>query len=156
MSFQTHILPRLLLIGALAGVSGCASTPDATAQDVMGCYFFEPGDAVETFRLPEGVHLTDRPLEGWPAIMERGDVKVAVTLRTDGTADYPFGYWLLEAADSVEIGYPAGGGIVLDLATDGDALEGIARALGDTRSFGQEDEGPTELPVRLEPGSCPG
>lgn len=151
--------PLLLVLATLA-TTACASTPDTAAQtastpELQGCYFFEAGEAVETLRLPRGVRLTDEALEGYPAIMSRGDVKVAVTLRADDVADYPFGYWLWEGDDAVEIGYPAGGGLVLDLAIDGDALDGTARAVGDARLMDADAEGLRPLPVRLEPGDCP-
>lgn len=145
-------MSRSLILLAAAAIA-CASTPDAQVPPLPGCYRFQAGEAVDTYRLPAGVRLTDRPLEGWPAIARRGDVKVAITLTGDGEADHPFGYWLEEPGDSVEIGYPAGGGIVLDLAVVDNGLEGRARAVGDVMQYGREP-GPRSLPVRLEPASC--
>lgn len=143
-----------LLSGAVLVLAACASTPDRDAPpDYPGCYFFAAGEAMETFRLPEGVQLTERALTGWPAIMQRGDVKVAVTLRAGGTADYPFGYWLAESG-ALEVGYPSGGGIVMELEPDGDGLAGTARALGDTAPLGETPDR-RELPVRLEKRACP-
>lgn len=154
MTFDPRARVPRIIPAALLLVAACASTPDrGDPPPAPGCYFFVAGDAVQEFRLPEGVHLTDRALTGWPAIMQRGDVKVAVTLRSTGTADYPFGYWL-EEGDSIEVGYPSGGGIVLDLAPAGDALVGTARALGDTAPPGETPDR-RSLSVRLERRACP-
>lgn len=142
-------------VSATLAFNACASAGGmaASAQSVEGCYFFQHDDASTSMRLPVGVRLTDRGLEGWPAIMERGDVKVAVTLTRNGEADYPFGYWLSEVT-GIEVGYPAGGGIVLDLSLSGGVLEGTARALGDAFAAGQEGA-VREIDVRLERGACP-
>lgn len=143
-----------VLAMAVVGVISCASTPNG-APPVPSCYYFQEGEATTAFRLPEGVRLTDEPLEGWPAIMQRGDVKVAVTLTRLGEADYPFGYWLEEPGDSVEIGYPAGGGIVLELAVQSGALDGTARSYSDVLRYGDEPSASARaLPVRLERGDC--
>lgn len=136
-------------------VTACASAPRSSGPSLEGCWFFDAGEATTALRLPEGVRLTGDTLEGWPAIQQRGNVRVAVTLTGNGSADYPFGYWLRESADSVEIGYPAGGGIVLDLEVAGRVLRGTARALGDTQPYGREDGPPRSLPVRLDAGACP-
>ena len=151
---RAHTLCALVGAGLLTATA-CASSPNGAAQGLPGCYFFEPGETTETFRTATGVRLTDQPLEGWPGIMRRGNVKVAVTLRREGEADYPFGYWLQESADSVEIGYPSGGVVVLKLVREGDALKGTGYAQGDTWSYGEEPAGPTQFPVRLERGDCP-
>ena len=152
--------PHRLLFGAAAlavAVAGCASAggmEGAAAQDVTGCYLFVADEAAAAMRLPQGIRLTDQALTGWPAIMQRGGVKVAVTLTRTGEADYPFGYWLVEDDGTLEVGYPAGGGIVMDLEAGRDTLEGTARAVGDTWSFG-EDEGVREIEVQLERATCP-
>ena len=41
----------------------------------------------------------------------------------------PFGYWLRTPADSIEIGYPGGRGLVLRLAQSGQDLIGLRPAL---------------------------
>ena len=146
---------RLLLLAAVATALGCASAaPPSTVEELEGCYFFRQDDAARALRLPDGIHLTPRPLEGWPAIMQRGAVKVAVTLSERGPVGYPFGYWLLEDDGSVEVGYPAGGGIVLDLMPGREELQGIARTYGDAIAYGEEPE-TQEVPVRLERRRCP-
>jgi hypothetical protein len=148
---------RLLLAAVAAATAACASAPpEASSDSLAGCYFFQPDDAARSFRLPDGIRLTTSALEGWPAIMQRGGVMVAVTLTDQGSADYPFGYWLLEDDGTVEAGYPAGGGIVLDLAVGRDRLEGTARAVGDVDVYGDEAETASrEVPVRLDRGDCP-
>ena len=147
---------RLLLLGLVAGGLGCATAgPPPSIEELAGCYFFEQDDEARALRLPDGIHLTPRPLEGWPAIMQRGGVKVAVTLTDQGPADYPFGYWLLEDDGALEVGYPAGGGIVLHLEGTTDRLEGTARTFGDTFSYPDEDAGAREVPVTLMRGRCP-
>lgn len=148
---------RVSLAFAVMATAACAGAPpDPSPDNLAGCYFFQRDDAARSFRLPEGVRLTTDPLEGWPAIMQRGGVMVAVTLTDQGLADYPFGYWLIEDDGTVEAGYPAGGGIVLDMAVGRDRLEGTARALGDVDVYGQQAETtPREVAVRLDRGRCP-
>ena len=157
MTADPHSIPLKLVPAVLLLAAACANAPrqtEAGPRSLPGCYSFVDSEADRAFRLPEGVRLTEDTLTGWPAIMQRGDVNVAVTLTARGTADYPFGYWLEEADGSVEIGYPAGGGIVLDVERDGQALVGTARALGDTAPPGETPDR-RALPVRLERRSCP-
>lgn len=156
MADPRHVLlklvPALVLLGA-----ACASAPDraeAEPQSVHGCYYFMDSEADRAFRLPEGIRLTEEALTGWPAIMQRGNVRVAVTLTARGTADHPFGYWLEEDDGALEIGYPAGGGMVLDVDPEDGALVGTARALGDTAPVGGAPDR-RSLPVRLERRACP-
>ena len=139
---------------AAAVLTACSGMAAGQAPVPGSCYFFEQTEETASLRLPQGIRLTDRPLEGWPAIMQRGEVLEAVTLTRDGPADYPFGYWLQDD-EGVEIGYPAGGGIVLELQPDGGALEGTAAAMGDARPYGESQDGPGRVSVRLEPGACP-
>lgn len=147
---------RLLPLAAVSCAVACSMAPPPSSVPALaGCYYFERNDTARNLRLPEGIRLTERPLEGWPAIMQRGAVKVALTLTGQGPADYPFGYWLLEDDGSLEVGYPAGGAILLELVPTRDRLEGTARAHGDTERFGQENETPQEMTVRLDRGACP-
>lgn len=154
---STTLATRVLLVGLAAATAACAGAqPEPSTDSLAGCYFFQPDDATRSLRLPDGIRLTASALEGWPAIMQRGGVMVAVTLTDQGPADYPFGYWLLEDDGTVEAGYPAGGGIVLDLDVGRDRLEGTARAVGDVAVYGEQaGTAPWEVPVRLERGRCP-
>jgi hypothetical protein len=111
---------------------GCASMGEQSdLLPIPGCYYFVQDEAAGELHLPWGVRLTDEALDGWPAIQRRGDVNRAATLTDQGDVGFPFGYWILAGADSVEIGYPAGGGLLLDLAVENGALRGTARPVGD-------------------------
>ena len=145
--------PSCIALAGAAVALSCASTPDWGAP-FPGCYFFEPGRAVETYRLPEGVRLTDRPLEGWPTVPRSGDAKVATTLTGAGETDHPFAYWLEQPGDSVVVGYPLGGTVVLDLRVGDGVLEGTVRSVGDIMPYGGASA-PDPIPVRLERGHCP-
>lgn len=149
-------LARAAAAAVLACLPACASVPGGVAaQGIEGCWYFEMDAAAASLRLPMGIRLTATPLENWPSIMRRGDVRVAVTVTRQGDADYPFGYWLREGG-RVEVGYPGGGGVVLDLAPGRSTLEGTARAVGDARRPGEmdRDEPADAIRVRLERRSC--
>ena len=155
---MTHrpLLASAALVGAvlLLTGAGCASTSDSPAFELPGCYYFTQDDVFRELRLPWGIRLQDAPLEGWPAMTARGGRK-ATTLTGTDEVDHPFGYWLTEAPDSVEIGYPAGGGLVLELAVREDhGLEGTARPVGDVIEPGADGE-PAARPVHLLWARCP-
>ncbi|HUE77535.1 MAG TPA: hypothetical protein VMM83_06295 [Longimicrobiales bacterium] len=140
---------------AAACASGCASTgDDEPPADLAGCYYFERDAAADQLRLPWGVRLLDRPLEGWPAIQQLVGVRVATTLTADGDVDHPFGYWRPMGQDSINIGYPAGGGLSLRLAVEPARLAGTARPVGDALPL----DGVANRPLRtvsLTHARCP-
>jgi hypothetical protein len=141
----------LMVLSATACVSMTPRSPDR----LVGCYYFERDVVADTLRLPWGIRLLPDTLEGWPAIQQLPDVRRAVTLvGPEETASYPFGYWRPLAEDSVEIGYPAGGGLVLSLAADTIHLIGTVRAVGDAVALG-ETLTRTRDPVSLMRASCP-
>ncbi len=148
---MSHMPTRsLLLIALVAGA--CASTPDGSAQDLAGCYYFEQDATARELNLPWGVRLTAEPLTGWPPLEQEEDVRVAVTLiGEEETADHPFGYWRPMADDSVRIGYPGTGGFVVDLVVGESELVGTATPVGDA---GLDDRPVHD--VRLMHARCPG
>jgi hypothetical protein len=135
--------------------AACMTTPAPPAFPI-GCYYFERDATAERLNLPWGVQLLADSLQGWPVIQQRDGVRRAVTLVTLGeTTNFPFGYWLPLAADSVEIGYPAGGGLLLELRAQPGRLTGVARALGDAMPPGAFDQPrPVEI-VALTHARCP-
>jgi hypothetical protein len=145
---MTSVLRLPLLLAAACCLSAwtCATTPAPSADDLTGCYYFERGVAADTLHLPWGVQLLPDSLEGWPAIQQLPGVRRARTLvDAERTHSHPFGYWRPLEADSVEIGYPGGGGLVLVLGVGEVQLTGTARAVGDVvRPGGQ--------PTRAQPG----
>jgi hypothetical protein len=136
-----------LLVTACVGNSQVAND-----SDPVGCWYFERDAAATALALPWGVRLTGDAVTGWP-IAERG-ARVAATLTPDGDAGHPFGYWLELPGDSLEIGYPAGGGITLRVAREAAALSGIARPVGDVITPGAPPR--SDHPVRLTRAACPG
>jgi hypothetical protein len=151
-----------VLLGALALVlAGCAAgpAPDYAAGDqpetveLAGCHYFVRDASAEQLRLPLGVFLQEEPLEGWPAIQQREGVRRAATLTPDGRQGFPFGYWIRARPDSVEIGYPAGGALLLRLAVT-DRLAGVARPVGDAVPLGGAPD-TTSYAVVLVRGQCP-
>ncbi|HSJ26386.1 MAG TPA: hypothetical protein VK929_17025 [Longimicrobiales bacterium] len=162
-------IPTLCLVAAALAVltaSGCASTAVSQADVLPGCYYFEQTDVARSLNLPWGVELLEDSLEGWPAISQLPDVRQAVTLVGPAErAGFPFGYWRTVAEDSVEIGYPAGGGLVLALAVQPPAtagglpagLAGTARAVGDAVPFGDTAASRQRAadPVSLMRARCP-
>jgi hypothetical protein len=135
-------------------VSACASRPPVSAIP-PGCYYFERDAAAERLRLPWGVQLLEDSISGWPALQELSGVRRAVTLLGHGrSASHPFGYWRLVGSDSVEIGYPAGGGLVLDLRAENGRLTGSALPAGDAVAPG-EAAARTRENVRLTHALCP-
>lgn len=136
--------------------SACASTPDPAPDRLTGCYYFEPDATAQRLRLPWGVRLLADTVEGWPAVQQRAGVRRAVTLMAPGEeATHPFGYWLPLKGDSLEIGYPAGGGLVLVLAAGPTHLTGTVTPVGDALPPGAQDPHPRSEPVSLLRARCP-
>jgi hypothetical protein len=142
-------------ICALCAPAACVTTPPAP-RVAAGCYYFERDATAVRLNLPWGVRLLADTLEGWPVIQQRRDVRGAVTLVGHGeTAAFPFGYWLPLGADSVEIGYPAGGGLLLELQVGPGRLAGTARALGDAMRPGEFAQPRPAEAVSLVHARCP-
>jgi hypothetical protein len=147
---------RLMVAAALLPAGGCVSVPTQAVEALAGCYYFERDIVADTLRLPWGVRLLPDSLEGWPAIQQLPDVRRAVTLvGPEQAASYPFGYWRPLAVDSLEIGYPAGGGLLLTLAVLPTHLTGTVRAVGDALPLGEPPPARTTDPVSLMRARCP-
>ncbi len=144
--------------GALAMVTilgACASAQhDLSAQDLAGCYYFERSPTADSLNLPWGVRLSDQPLEGWPAMAQR-QARQAATLTPDGDQDFPFAYWLVAESDSVEIGHPGGGALVVRVALDGQRMAGTVRAAGDALQPGAIVTSRAPRAVALKHALCP-
>lgn len=140
---------------AAIALAACASTGERQEGAVPGCYYFQQDPAAEELNLPWGVRLKEADLQGWPAMERRGGAREAATLTGRGEADHPFGYWMTTASDSVEIGYPAGGGFVLKLAVGEELdLRGVAIPVGDM--VNPNDPSPREQhAVLLTRARCP-
>lgn len=153
----------LVLLGSVACGGSREPAPPvlaAAGPELTGCWYFE--QTPTGLRLPWGVRLTDRRLEGWPALNRLEGVRLATTLTAEKEQNHPFGYWRdLAAADSLEIGYPAGGGLVLELEvqqTDPGrwpVLKGLARPVGDAVALGEDPAERAARPVRLTHAACP-
>lgn len=157
----SHRVPPIMALAALAAggllATACAGQPEQPEpRPLAGCYYFVQDRTAEQLRLPWGVRLHDRPLEGWPAIQQRTGVHRASTLTGSDEVDFPFGYWIRTAGDSVEIGYPGGGGLVLELAIDDTGLRGTARPVGDALEPPATRPERTSHPVELTWAGCPG
>jgi hypothetical protein len=141
---------RLASVAIVSGAALSAGLPShAAAQAIEGCWFFERDAATQALNLPWGVQLSADSLVGWPGLAHEPDVRVAVTLEgRSATANHPFGYWQTLGADTLRIGYPGMGGLVLYMARQGRRLLGTARPVGDAGS------GPDRA-VRLIQGPCP-
>ncbi|MBW3552114.1 MAG: hypothetical protein KY466_01320 [Gemmatimonadetes bacterium] len=138
---------------ALATFAGaCASAGQGSDPAALaGCYYFEQDDLARQLQLPWGIRLLDRPLDGWPAVQQYDDVRVATTLTGQDEVDHPFGYWRPLSGDSILVGYPAGGGLSLRLVPDGGWMVGAVRALGDATLQAQRPD----HPLRLLHARCP-
>jgi hypothetical protein len=151
--------PRPRAVGLFLAVAvlapACASTSESAAQSLSGCFFFERDDTARELRLPWGIRLTESALGDWPAMRDREDVRVATTLNETRETDTPFGYWIPQG-DSVEVGYPGGGGMVLELEVTETHLVGTARPVGDVLTPGTEPGARPARPVRLLHARCPG
>ena len=128
-------------------VWSCASVP--VTDPVVGCYQFERNSGARTLGLPWGVVLEDGPVgAGWPLLADLEGVRRARTATSPtGRADHPFGYWHVTPNDSLEIGYPGGGGLVLSLIRQGQDLVGEGIAAGDALPFGAPLGPRTPAPV---------
>ena len=135
---------------ALIALPSCVSAPAAAPADPVGCWYFDRDDHASELNLPWGVRLLDDALADAPA---HGDARTARTLNADGEADFPFGFWAPLPGDSIVIGYPAGGGLVLRLAGGDTSMGGIARPVGDAITPGAEAR--PDRPVRLSRAQCP-
>jgi hypothetical protein len=152
---HAHVAGLAILLVAAA----CASNAEPPASVAPpGCYYPERNAAAAVLDLPWGVELLSVQLAGWPALQQLEDVRQARTLTAAGTQDHPFGYWRpLAGGDSVEVGYPGGGAVLLELAVsaDGRTLNGTGRALGDAQPIGAPREDTVVTPVVLNQARCP-
>lgn len=162
---RSYGVAALVVAGAVAA-SACASSPRTTGlQTLLGCWRFERDSVARALSLPWGVRFLERRLAGWPAMEGLEDVRAAATL-TDSTLarDYPFGYWRLTAGgDSIQMGYPGGGGLVADLAFNpgeddatGARLDGTVRGVGDVVPLDSPVRADVRRPVLLAQVGCPG
>jgi hypothetical protein len=155
MILTGRMLRLLITMVVVVSTTACVSMTPRSPDRLVGCYYFERDVVADTLRLPWGIRLLPDTLAGWPAIQQLPDVRRAVTLvGPEQTASYPFGYWRLFAEDSVEIGYPAGGGLVLSLAADTTHLTGTVRAVGDAVALGETLSRATDA-VSLMRARCP-
>lgn len=157
---------------ALLLVPGCASSgggeggegaegseTEALAQaSLAGCYRFQETAGSDALGLPWGVVLEDEPLgEGWPLMDRFEEVHRARTLASETRrADHPFGYWRPIPGDSIEIGYPAGGGVTLTVAPTEGGFAGRGRGAGDAMRPGETPGPRPARPVEAERTPCPG
>jgi hypothetical protein len=157
---SSHLRPLTVGLAAMAAAPlvgpACAGQPQPPQpRPLAGCYYFLRGEVAEQLNLPWGVRLLDRPLEGWPAIQQRGDVRRATTLTGVDEQNVPFGYWLRTAHDSIEVGYPGGGGLVLELSAADFGLQGRAREVGDALPPPAARPERRTHPVELAWARCP-
>lgn len=142
---------RLLLFGSLCMVGACASSPEGSAQQLAGCYYFEQDPTARQLNLPWGVELTPDSLAS-PFLRGQENVRAAVTLFRPGeTGDFPFGYWQVLADDAIRLGYPGMGGFTADLTVEGTELSGILGGAGDAGT----DPEMQSARVRLTRAGCP-
>jgi hypothetical protein len=153
---RTALVATAAAVAAAGALAACAGPPEQPEpRPIIGCHYFVQDQTAQQLQLPWGVRLLDQPLEDWPAIQQRGDVRVATTLTGHSEENFPFGYWLRTAEDSVEMGYPGGGGMVLRLAMENGALRGTAHAAGDALQPPAARPTPTAHPVALTWARCP-
>ena len=135
---------------AVIALPACVSAPAATPADPVGCWYFERDAHATALNLPWGVRLLENELADAPA---HEDARAARTLHADGEAEFPFGFWAPIAGDSIVVGYPAGGGLVLRLAGGDTSMHGIARPVGDVIVPGATAR--ADRPVHLSRAQCP-
>jgi hypothetical protein len=153
---RTPATPAAIAVILAAGASACAWPQEQPEPwPFAGCHYFRQDDVARELHLPWGVRLLDRPLEGWPAIARRDGVRRATTLTGRDERDFPFGYWIRTANDSLEIGYPGGGGLVLELAAEDNAFSGTARPVGDALPPPAVTPPTRRYPVHLTRARCP-
>lgn len=134
----------------------CASPPgQPDPRPLTGCHYFVQDSVFHELRLPWGVRLLDQPLEGWPALQQREGVHRASTLTGADEVAFPFGYWIRTAPDSLEIGYPAGGGLRLRLAVHEGSFTGLAQPVGDAMPPPARPTTRADHPVALTRARCP-
>lgn len=156
MSAHPRHTVRHLLLSATILIAACGGMPERTdPRPLVGCHYFVQDHVARDLQLPWGVRLLDQPLEGWPALQQRPDVRKATTLTGHDEVDFPFGYWVVTADDSLEIGYPAGGGLLLDLAIRDGAFHGHARPVGDAVPLPGTITAPRPHPVQMVWARCP-
>lgn len=142
---------RLLLCGTLCMVGACASSPDGSAQQIAGCYYFEQDSSARQLNLPWGVELTSDSLDS-PFLQGRENVRTAVTLLgPDETRPYPFGYWQVVADDMIRLGSTGTGGFTADLRVQENELSGILGGVGDAAPSPEMQS----ARVRLTRAACP-
>jgi hypothetical protein len=156
MTMTGRTLRRLIvMMGIILPASACVTMTPQTADPLAGCYYFERDVVADTLRLPWGIRLLADSLDGWPAMQQQPGVRRAVTLvGPEQVADFPFGYWRPLADDAVEIGYPAGGGLLLTLEVGATHLTGSARAVGDALPLHGEVDRSAQR-VSLMRATCP-
>jgi hypothetical protein len=144
-----------LTLLALA-LHACVTLPHRTVDDAAGCYYFERDAIAQELQLPWGVRLLADTLTGWPAVQQLPEVRRAVTLFAPGDErTFPFGYWRPLGTDSLEIGYPAGGGLRLTVAVGQARLVGTAVPVGDVLAPPAEPAAARTYPVTLLHARCP-
>lgn len=154
------LAPGCASSGAGEGGEG-AEGPETAAlaqASPAGCYRFGETAGSDALGLPWGVILEEEPLgEGWP-LMDRFDsVRLARTLASEARrTDHPFGYWRPVPADSIEIGYPGGGGVTLTVVPTESGLSGRGRGGGDAMRPGETPGPPPNHPVEARRVACPG
>lgn len=142
---------RLLLCGSLCMVGACASSPEGSAQQIAGCYYFEQDSSARQLNLPWGVQLTADSLDS-PFLRRQENVRSAFTLLRPGeTRNYPFGYWQVLADDQIRLGYPGMGGFTADLTVQENELTGILGGVGDAAPSPEMQS----ARVRLTRATCP-
>ncbi len=141
---------------AAGSMGACAGPPEKPEpRHLIGCHYFGQDSVFHQLQLPWGIRLMDRPLEGWPAMQQREGVRRATTLTGVDEVDVPFGYWILAAPDSLEIGYPAGGGLRLRLAIHEGRFSGVAEPVGDAMPPPAARAMQAGHPVELTWARCP-
>ncbi len=145
-------VPKVVLLAAMASLVAACAGALVKARPIVpavGCYQFEWGRGASRLGLPWGLVLEDRPLEaGWPPLAGREGVRRALTATSPTEReDHPFGYWLPSGADSIEVGYPGGGGVVLALERRGQNLFGQGRPVGDAVRPGESPALRAPVPV---------
>lgn len=146
---------RVSLVSVSLLVAGaCASAPQGTAQDLIGCYYFEQDAAARELNLPWGVELKSDSLTSWPPLRRQENVRVAVTLLgPNETGDFPFGYWqvLGDETGAIRLGYPGMGGFTAELTVEENQLSGLLGGEGDVPSSAEL----RATRVRLVRARCP-
>jgi hypothetical protein len=144
-----------VVLASVVTLAGCGPAPEPPEpRQLVGCHFFVQDSVARALQLPWGVRLLDEPVQGFPAIQQREGVRRATTLTGREERDFPFGYWVRTGHDTVEIGYPAGGGLRLDLVVENGQMAGHAVPVGDVVRPGAAAERPPH-PVALTWARCP-